>query len=64
MVSSNWQKNTKTYKLLGIIVNGLMIVYDIYIKSILGVILITIAFVNSIIGFLKENDDVRKEVKK
>ena len=29
------KKNTKIYKLLGIIVNGLMIIYDVYIKSIL-----------------------------
>jgi len=50
-----WQKNTKTYKLLGIIVNGLMIVYDIYIGSIFGVVLISIAFVNSSVGFVKEN---------
>lgn len=50
-----WQKNTKTYKLLGIAVNGLMIIYDIYIQSIFGVILITIAFISSIIGFFKEN---------
>ena len=50
-----WQKNTKIYKLLGIVVNALMIVYNIYIKSILGVILISIAFISSIIGYLKEN---------
>ena len=51
-----WQKNTKTYKLLGIIVNGLMIVYNIYVKSIFGVILISIAFVSSIVGFWKEKN--------
>ena len=50
-----WQTNTKIYKLLGIIVNGLMIVYDIYIGSIFGVVLISIAFVNSSVGFVKEN---------
>ena len=50
-----WQKNTKTYKLLGIIVNGLMIVYDIYIQSIFGVVLISVAFISSIVGYLKEN---------
>ena len=50
-----WQTNTKIYKLLGIIVNVLMIVYDIYIKSIFGVILISIAFISSISGYLKEN---------
>ncbi len=49
-----WQKNTKIYKMLGIIVNGLMIIYDIYIKSVLGVILISIAFISSIIGYYKE----------
>lgn len=50
-----WQSNTKIYKLLGIIVNGLMIVYDIYIQSILGVFLIGVAFISSLIGFVKEN---------
>lgn len=49
-----WQKNTKVYKLLGIIVNGLMIIYDVYIKSIFGVILITISFISSIVGYLIE----------
>ena len=51
-----WQKNTKTYKLLGIIVNGLMIVYDIYIQSIFGVVLISVAFISSIVGYLKEKE--------
>ena len=51
-----WQKDTKTYKMLGIIVNGLMIIYDIYIKSVLGVILISIAFISSILGFFKEKE--------
>lgn len=50
-----WQTNTKIYKLLGIIVNGLMIIYDIYIQSILGVILISVAFISSLLGFFKEN---------
>lgn len=50
-----WQTNTKIYKFLGIIVNGLMIIYDIYINSILGTILISISFVSSLVGYLKEN---------
>ncbi len=54
-----WQKNTKVYKLLGIIVNGLMIIYNIYIQSIFGVILISIAFISSIIGFVKENKRIK-----
>ena len=32
------------------------IIYNIYIKSIFGVILISIAFISSILGFLKENN--------
>ena len=39
--------------------NGFMIVYDIYKKSILGVILISGAFVSSIIGYWKENKLVK-----
>ena len=54
-----WQTNTKIYKLLGIIVNGLMIIYNIYISSIFGVVLISIAFVNSIVGFIKENKEIK-----
>ena len=50
-----WQKNAKTYKLLGIVVNGLMIIYDIYIYSVFGVILMSIAFISSITGFIKEH---------
>ena len=55
-----WQANTKIYKLLGIIVNGLMIIYDIYIQSILGVILISVAFISSLLGFFKENKKTNK----
>ena len=32
-----------------------MIIYDIYIKSVLGVIMISMAFISSIVGFAKEN---------
>ena len=49
-----WQKNTKTYKLLGIIVNGLMIIYDAYIKSIMGVVFMLVSFISSIIGYYTE----------
>lgn len=53
---SLWQESTKKYKLLGILVNGLMIVYDIYIQSIMGVLFMIISFVSSIIGYCKENN--------
>lgn len=51
---SLWQESTKKYKLLGIIVNGLMIVYDAYIKSIMGVVFMVVSFISSIIGYYKE----------
>ena len=50
-----WQKNTRLYKLLGILVNILMIIYDMYIKSIFGVILLTMSLINSILGYIKES---------
>ena len=53
-----WQKNTKVYKLLGIVVNGLMIIYNMYIKSIFGVILIALSFISSIIGYLREKNRI------
>ncbi len=53
---SLWQESTKKYKLLGIVVNGLMIVYDIYIKSVMGVLFMIISFVSSIIGYCKEKN--------
>lgn len=51
---SLWQENTKKYKILGIIVNVLMIVYDTYIKSILGVFFMIVSLISSIIGYYKE----------
>lgn len=51
---SLWQESTKNYKLLGIIVNALMIIYDAYIQSIMGVIFMIISFISSITGYYKE----------
>lgn len=53
---SLWQESTKNYKKFGIIVNGLMIVYDTYIQSIMGVFFMIISFISSIIGYYKENN--------
>ena len=50
---SLWQTSTKKYKLLGIFVNLLMIIYDFSIKSIMGVIFMIIAFISSLIGYIK-----------
>ncbi len=54
---SLWQKSTKKYKLYGIVVNMLMIGYHMSIMSIMGVILMIIAFINSIIGYFKDEEN-------
>ena len=51
---SLWQNSTKIYKLLGIPVNFIIIIYDISIKSIMGVIFMVIAFISAIVGYYKE----------
>ena len=55
---SLWQTSTKKYKLLGIFVNLFMIIYDLSIKSIMGVIFMLLAFISSIIGYIKDNKGV------
>ena len=57
---SLWQDSTKKYKLLGIIVNGLMIIYDACIKSIMGVVFMLVSFISSIIGYYKERNKKRQ----
>lgn len=52
---SVWQKNTKTYKALGILIGALWIIYNIYIFSIFGIILEVILAISSITGFIREN---------
>lgn len=58
---SVWQKDTKVYKMLGIPVGIIWIIYNIYIFSISGIILEIILAVSSIIGYIKENKN--KEAK-
>lgn len=55
-----WQKNVKTYKILGLIAGILWLAYNIFIMSIMGIILETILVICSIIGYIK---DIKKEVK-
>lgn len=52
---SVWQKSTKIYKLLGIPIGIISIVYNIYIFSIFGIIMEVILAISSIIGLLNEN---------
>ena len=51
---SVWQKKTNIYKLLGIPVGILWILYNIYIMSIFGIILETVLLICSITGYLLE----------
>ena len=57
---SVWQKKTNVYKFLGIPVGILWILYNIYVKSIFGVILESILLIASITGYLVE---VKKQKK-
>lgn len=51
---SVWQKNTKVYKLLGVLVSILWLIYDIYIFSVFAIVLESILLISVIIGLLKE----------
>ena len=53
---SLWCNDIKIYRFLGIFVNLFMIVYDMYIKSILSVILIIVALISSLVGYFKERN--------
>jgi len=49
---SVWQKNNNTYKLLGIPTSMSWIAYNIYVKSIFGIILESIVLICSGIGYI------------
>lgn len=49
-----WQKNVKIYKILGLIVCLLWLFYNIFVMSIIGIILELALTVCSTIGYLKE----------
>ncbi len=51
---SVWQKNPKTYKLLGIPVGIMGVTYNIYIFSIFGIIAESCLLISAIIGYLKD----------
>lgn len=56
---SVWQKKTLIYKMLGLPIGILWISYNIYIKSIFGIILETTLIISSIYGYYKENKQGR-----
>ena len=51
---SVWQKSTRIYKFLGVPISILWISYNIYIKSIFGIILEFILMSSAVIGFIRE----------
>ncbi|MCI9086990.1 MAG: YgjV family protein [Clostridia bacterium] len=58
---SVWQKNTNTYKLLGIPTSVSWIAYNIYIKSIFGGILESIVLICSGVGYLLTKRKANKQ---
>ena len=58
---SVWQKKTKVYKLLGIPIGILWILYNIYIMSIFGIALETILLICSTTGYLLEMRNKKAE---
>lgn len=50
-----WQKDVKVYKLLGIIAGILWLAYNIFIFSIMGIILESILLICSIVGYFKQH---------
>ena len=53
---SIWQTNAVVYKIFGTPVSLCWIIYNIYIKSIFGVILESFILVTSLIGFIREKE--------
>lgn len=49
-----WQKDVKTYKILGLIAGILWLAYNIFIMSIMGIILELILVICSIVGYIKD----------
>lgn len=58
---SVWQKKTKVYKLLGMPIGVLWILYNLYVKSVLGVILESVLLICSTTGYILEVRKNRKE---
>lgn len=58
---SVWQKKTNIYKLLGIPIGILWILYNIYINSIFGIALETILLICSTTGYILEMKKVEKK---
>ena len=51
---SVWQKKTSVYKILGVPVGIIWIIYNVYIASIFGIILEIVLLISAIIGIIRE----------
>lgn len=51
---SVWQKKTKAYKILGVIIEIIWIIYNIYIFSIFGIIVEIVLLTSAVIGIIRE----------
>lgn len=60
---SLWQKNVKMYKVLGMIAGVLWLAYNIFIMSIMGIILESTLIISSLIGYIKDVKKEKAEVK-
>lgn len=49
-----WQKDVKRYKLLGLVAGILWLAYNIFIMSIMGILLELILLICSVIGYMKD----------
>lgn len=58
---SVWQKKTQVYKVLGIPIGILWILYNIFVKSIFGIILESILLICSTTGYILEVRKAKKE---
>ena len=56
---SVWQKSTKVYKWLGAPISLIWIIYNIYIKSLFGIILEIILMSAAIIGLIREEKSTK-----
>lgn len=61
---SVWQKKTTIYKLMGIPISILWVIYNIYIMSIFGIILEALLLICSTIGYVLEVKDYYKTAPK
>lgn len=57
---SIWQTNTKIYKILGIPVGLVAIIYNIYILSVVGIVFESMITISAILGYIKENKKRKK----